>query len=250
MVDAHPLVWPVGLLRITQALTGMIPDIIGWRVQLTEMAGDHFVLDPEEHILHIPRLGWRGGDLPPVSERRDSIITQTILGLRQIAQVRMSPSLAQLSPLQAMMWMRAVAADQDWFLLACLAPLRSLEPHWVHNQMMRPETRAALDQSYEEFWIHWADSPVRQDPCDGRALDARDAFPGAIGLRTPTFLRYVKNMTGLSMQVVQDWMERERARPLAPLHAAYMAQMQRDHQTIRVNNVAFRDAALARRIFS
>lgn len=239
-----------------------VPAFEGWWVQLSDSYGPGPYLDVIGKRIWIPSTGLYPIHADPSWRARTML--SLLMGLRFVEQIDALPVLVRFPVPAALYMARAQTADATAYAITFAYRLRRQMPELWHHVLAGPDgdlARIVLDipdvrDAYRLIFARWGDVPVRRHTVDHQTLDQIDTDVQVLPHTTWQPARAIRRIAQVDKQMLltraeaEGWWQIEMSRPLDPVNAVHLKQILADHQFTWVNNVAFRDADLAGRIFS
>lgn len=279
--DEDALLWCVDMLSFSPSAFAHLRYAMGnaWSVGLSDLGGSGFSLDMNEKVILIDRNGMEAAALSRSSFFRTNIMFSFIRALRDLWQEgRMEGAERVYAPESFLILSRLRAADMDVFALLCAWELRQ-DGHGVvwRHMIGSPEGDMALafgrkterSGTTELFWakaltasfMQWFGEEDRVKSTDHDSLEFLDDVLRGAGRGSPFGKGRIGSELVESLSLLPDGTRYLAGQGRAILadptfhdmqdevNQAHLLHIMCDLDVIRVGNVPFRDAGLARRIF-
>lgn len=250
----------------------------GYHVQLIRDEIDQIDVDPEARILFLPDAGLEAAAIIRSPYFRNAFMLALIKGLRAIDQIERGVVPFTLRPDQALMFGRAMAADQNAIRTLVAYELKNEDPSlWRHilgsnigdialrfTQVIENARPNELDEqllvALRGAFLSWYRDIARVNAHDHQALERLDndlmSTRNRLLMRAIMLPGYLDNLCQIDDDVtyadtiLHDALISHDSNNLPdPINTAHLHHIMLDLDVTLVNNVSFRDSKLARMIF-
>ncbi len=274
------LSWCANILNSSPTARLMLKEVSDkdWQVTLEDLNGGDYCIDVEQKLLILDNNALEASALAKSNYFRNTILITMIKALRDIWQEKRHGGFDEFySPEHILLMERIRAADLDVIAVLVAWELRAEEysEGWRHiigsdigdlamsysGYLERDPTARFNGQALVATFKQWFRSTLRVDDCDRDALEYMDEILGNSNLANPFGRKSPAKMNievlsclpdrsaylqGLGAEIMHDPMFSSVDNEINQTHLFHIMY---DLEAVMVQNVPFRDAALARKIF-
>ncbi len=274
------LSWCVNILNLSPSARLMLKEASekDWQVTLEDLHGGDYCIDVEQKLLILDNSALSSQALAKSNYFRNSILVTMVKALRDIWQEKRHGGFDEIySPEYVLLMERVRSADLDVLAVLVAWELRSEEyPEiWRHiigsdigdlamaysGYLERDPTSRFNGQALVSMFKQWFRSTIRVDDCDHNTLEYMDEvlnssiISNPFGKKTPVKMNIEMlsclpdrsaYLQGLGAEILNNPIFSSVDNEINQTHLFHIMH---DLKTVMVQNVPFRDVALARKIF-